>query len=56
MTTINKKQQAGYFGKGIADAMVFMFVVVAIVSAIGGWALIEGAIWLFSHISLEWKP
>lgn len=53
---MNKNKQRGYFGNGMAKAMTFMFVVTAIVSAVGGWALIEGAIWVFSHLSWEWKP
>ena len=42
------------WGKGIADAMVFLFIIVAIVSAVVGWGLIEGVIWLFSHITIVW--
>ena len=36
------------------DAMVFLFIIVAIVSAVVGWGLIEGVIWLFSHITIGW--
>ena len=42
------------WGKGIEDAMVFLFIIVAIVSAVVGWGLIEGVIWLFSHITIVW--
>lgn len=30
------------------------FVIVGLVSAVAGWALIEGAIWIGSHISIGW--
>lgn len=49
------KWQRGYIGKGLADAMTALIIGVAIVSAVGGWALIEGAIWVFSHISWTWN-
>lgn len=39
-------------GEGIAKAMTFAFILVAIVSAVVGWGVIEGAIWLFKHISI----
>ena len=42
------------WGKGISDAIAFMFIVVAIVSAIVGWGVIEGIIWLSSHITIGW--
>jgi len=42
------------FGKGITDAMTFLFIFVAVVSAIVGWGVIEGVIWLFSHITIGW--
>jgi len=42
------------WGKGIEDAMVFLFIIAAIVSAVVGWGLIEGVIWLFSHITVGW--
>lgn len=40
--------------KGIADTMVFMFVVGMIISAIVGWGVIEGILWICSHISISW--
>jgi len=49
----SKKKQRGY-GHGIAKAMTAFITAVAIVSAVGGWALIEGIIWLFSHITIGW--
>lgn len=49
-------KQRGYLGHGIAKAMASLFITTALVSAVGGWALIEGIIWLFSHITLGWKP
>ena len=39
-------------GDGIAKAITFVFIVVAIVSAVVGWGVIEGAIWLFKHIAI----
>lgn len=41
------------WGKGIADAMASLFIVTIIISAIVGWGLIEGLIWVFSHISIS---
>ena len=31
------------------------FVVVAIASAIGGWAVIEGLLWIVHHVSWSWS-
>lgn len=42
------------WGKGIADAMASLFIVTIIISAIVGWGVIEGVIWLFSHITIGW--
>ena len=42
------------WGKGIEDAMVSLFIIAVIVSAIVGCGLIEGVIWLFSHITIGW--
>ncbi|ARG88692.1 TPA: hypothetical protein SL665_001606 [Pseudomonas aeruginosa] len=50
-----KNKQRGYIGKGIADAIAFAFIGVAIVSAVGGWALIEGLIWIFRHLTIGWS-
>ncbi|HHM6242596.1 TPA: hypothetical protein ACRNLS_001652 [Pseudomonas aeruginosa] len=50
-----KNKQRGYIGKGIADAIAFAFIWVAIVSAVGGWALIEGLIWIFRHLTIGWS-
>lgn len=41
------------FGEGVAKAITFAFILVAIVSAVLGWGVIEGAIWLFKHISIS---
>lgn len=41
------------WGKGIADAMASLFIVTIIISAVVGWGLIEGLIWIFSHISIS---
>lgn len=41
------------WGKGLADAMVSLFIVTIIISAIVGWGVIEGLIWIFSHISIS---
>ncbi len=40
------------WGKGIADAIGFAFILCAIISAVVGWGVIEGVIWLFKHISI----
>jgi hypothetical protein len=40
------------FGEGMAKAVTFGFIVVAVVSAVTGWGIIEGIIWLFKHISI----
>ena len=40
--------------KGISDAMTGMLLVAMGISAVAGWVLIEGAIWLFSHITIGW--
>lgn len=39
-------------GDGIAKAMTAAFILVAIVSAVVGWGVIEGAIWLFKHVAI----
>lgn len=49
------KRQKGYIGKGIADAMAALMIGIAIVSAIGGWALIEGVLWICRHITIGWS-
>ena len=41
-------------GKGIARAMTAFIVVACVVSAVLGWAVIEGCIWLFRHVSIGW--
>lgn len=47
-------KQKGFIGKGLEDAMVGMLIFTVIVSAIVGWGLIEGVIWIASHISIGW--
>lgn len=42
------------YGKGITDAMTFLFIVTIIVSAVVGWGVIEGILWVLSHISIGW--
>ena len=44
------------FGDSLASAFVAFFVISLIAAAIGGWALIEGAIWLWHHLSIGWLP
>jgi hypothetical protein len=39
-------------GEGITKAMTFAFIVCAIMSAVVGWGVIEGVIWLFKHIEI----
>ena len=41
------------WGKGIDDAIASLFIVTIVISAIVGWGLIEGLIWIFSHISIS---
>ncbi|WP_160326823.1 hypothetical protein [Pseudomonas citronellolis] len=50
-----KSKQRGFIGNGIERAMAFAFIAVAIVSAVGGWALIEGVIWIFKHLTIGWS-
>lgn len=38
------------------DGLAYMFLLCLVVSAVAGWALIEGAIWLWHHISIGWLP
>lgn len=40
------------WGEGIAKAMTFAFILCAIISAVVGWGVIEGIIWLFKHVSI----
>lgn len=49
-----KNKQKGFIGKGVADGVAFIMVLLCIASAIVGWGVIEGIIWLFSHISIGW--
>ena len=42
------------FGKGISDAIAGMLIVGCIISAFVGWAVIEGLIWIASHITIGW--
>lgn len=39
-------------GDGIAKAMTFAFILCAIISAVVGWGVIEGIIWLFKHMAI----
>lgn len=48
---MNNKQR-GYLGNGLENALTALVIMVVVVSAILGWASIEGIIWLFKHISL----
>lgn len=50
------RKQRGFIGGAIAEAVGKIFIVTAVVSAIGGWALIEGLIWAFTHIGISIKP
>ncbi|MDN6874102.1 hypothetical protein QO209_16795 [Pseudomonas citronellolis] len=46
-----KSKQRGYYN----FSMTPLLVAVAIISAVGGWALIEGIIWIFKHITIGWS-
>ncbi len=39
---------------GLDDSFTALFVVFSIISAVVGWAVIEGLIWFFRHISIAW--
>lgn len=39
-------------GKGITSARTTLFVVATVVSAAVGWGVIEGFLWIISHISI----
>lgn len=41
------------WGECISKAVTFIFIVSVIVSAVVGWGVIEGIIWLFKHISIS---
>ena len=43
------------WGKGIADAAMAAFIAGCVISAFVGWAVIEGAIWIASHITIGWS-
>lgn len=47
---INK--QKGYYG--IGNAMTTFIIVSMIISAVVGWGVIEGIIWIFSHLTIGW--
>lgn len=42
--------------KGISDAFHHLMIVGCLASAVVGWAVIEGLIWLFCHLTIGWKP
>lgn len=41
------------WGEGMASAMTGLIIVVCLISAVLGWGIIEGLIWVFSHISIS---
>ena len=46
------KKQAGYLNLG--DSLYAFMVVLAIVSAVVGWAIIDFLLWIFSNLSIVW--
>lgn len=32
------------------------FIMLGCISAIAGWAIIEGALWILSHVTIGWAP
>lgn len=50
---LNKKKQRGFYNMG--DGLGTFFLICGILCAIAGWAVIEGIIWVFSHISISWN-
>lgn len=48
------EKQKGWIGNGLSDAIAGFLIFLVIISAIVGWGVIEGLIWIFSHISLSW--
>lgn len=50
-----KNKQAGWIGEGINQAIAGVLIVIVVVSAVGGWALIEGLIWIFKHLTIGWS-
>ncbi|MGE4335317.1 MAG: hypothetical protein AB7E55_04990 [Pigmentiphaga sp.] len=47
-------RQKGWIGEGLSQAVAGAMLMIVIVSAVAGWVLIEGVIWIFSHISIGW--
>ena len=40
------------WGDSIAKGMATLFIICIVISAVLGWGLIEGAIWLCKHIAI----
>lgn len=51
---MNKNKQKGFIGKGLEDAMAGLLIFAVIISAVVGWGVIEGLLWILSHISIGW--
>lgn len=41
------------FSKGLESAMITVFIIACLISAVVGWGIIEALIWVFSHISIS---
>ena len=40
------------YSKLFADAFAKLLIITILLSAVGGWALIEGLIWIYHHVSV----
>ena len=40
-------------GKGMESAVTAFIIAACLISAVVGWGIIEGLIWVFSHISIS---
>ena len=49
---MNKNKQKGYMG--IGNGWTGFLVFLMVLSAIIGWGVIEGVLWVLSHISFGW--
>lgn len=49
-----KNKQRGFIGNSLERALAFSFILVAVASAVVGWGLIEGVIWIFKHLTIGW--
>lgn len=48
---MDKRKQEGFLDP---DVFKGMMIAMCLVAALGGWAIIEGALWITSHITIGW--